>query len=47
VTRYLIDTDAISAAAPATAVKRAELIDWMDSAFVGPFPVGGDHFRDR
>ena len=30
-TRYLIDTNVISAAAPTTAVKRPELIAWMDS----------------
>jgi predicted nucleic acid-binding protein len=30
VTRYLVDTNVISATAPA-AVKRAELIEWMDS----------------
>jgi predicted nucleic acid-binding protein len=31
VTRYLVDTNVISAAAPTTAVKRPELIEWMDS----------------
>jgi toxin FitB len=31
VTRYLIDTNIISATAPTTPVKRAELIAWMDS----------------
>ncbi len=30
-TRYLVDTNVISAAAPTTAVKRSELIEWMDS----------------
>jgi predicted nucleic acid-binding protein len=30
VTRYLVDTNVISATAP-TAVKRAELIEWMDT----------------
>lgn len=30
-TRYLVDTNVISATAPGTAVKRAELIKWMDS----------------
>jgi len=31
VTRYLVDTNVISVAAPTTAVKRPELIDWMDA----------------
>jgi toxin FitB len=31
VTRYLVDTNVISAAAPTAAVKRPELIEWMDS----------------
>jgi toxin FitB len=31
VTRYLVDTNVISAAAPTSAVKRPELIEWMDS----------------
>jgi predicted nucleic acid-binding protein len=31
VTRYLVDTNVISAMAPTTAVRRAELIAWMDS----------------
>lgn len=30
-TRYLVDTNVISATAPATAVKRFELVEWMDS----------------
>jgi len=30
VTRYLVDTNVISATAPATAVSRPELIEWMD-----------------
>jgi len=30
VTRYLVDTNVISATAPATAVGRPELIEWMD-----------------
>lgn len=30
-TRYLVDTNVISATAPTTAVKRLELIAWMDS----------------
>ena len=30
VTRYLVDTNVISAAAPTAAVKRPELIEWMD-----------------
>ena len=29
-TRYLVDTNVISATAPATAVSRPELIEWMD-----------------
>jgi len=28
---YLVDTNVISAAAPSAAVKRAELIEWMDA----------------
>jgi predicted nucleic acid-binding protein len=31
VTRYLVDTDAISAAAATATVRRPELIEWMDS----------------
>jgi toxin FitB len=31
VTRYLVDTNVISAAAPTAAVRRSELIAWMDS----------------
>jgi toxin FitB len=31
VTRYLVDTNVISAAAPTTAVKRPEIVRWMDS----------------
>jgi predicted nucleic acid-binding protein len=31
VTRYLVDTNVISATAPSTAVRRPELIEWMDS----------------
>jgi predicted nucleic acid-binding protein len=31
VTRYLVDTNVISATAPTAAVKRAELIEWMDT----------------
>ncbi|HYA05609.1 MAG TPA: type II toxin-antitoxin system VapC family toxin [Xanthobacteraceae bacterium] len=30
-TRYLVDTNVISATSPTTAVKRAEVIEWMDS----------------
>lgn len=30
-TRYLVDTNVISATAPAAAVKGAELIEWMDT----------------
>jgi len=30
VTRYLVDTNVISATAPTAAVKRAELVEWMD-----------------
>lgn len=30
-TRYLVDTDVISAAAPTKAVARSELIEWMDA----------------
>lgn len=30
-TRYLVDTNAISATAPTAGVKRIELIEWMDS----------------
>ena len=29
-TRYLVDTNVISATAPTTAVKRPELVEWMD-----------------
>ena len=29
-TRYLVDTNVISVTAPATAVSRPELIEWMD-----------------
>ena len=29
-TRYLVDTNVISATAPTAAVKRAELVEWMD-----------------
>jgi toxin FitB len=31
VTRYLVETNIISAAAPTIAVRRPELIEWMDS----------------
>jgi toxin FitB len=31
VTRYLIDTNVISATAPAAAVRRPELVEWMES----------------
>jgi toxin FitB len=31
VTRYLVDTNVISATAPTTAVKRPEVVEWMDS----------------
>jgi predicted nucleic acid-binding protein len=31
VTRYLVDTNVISATAPTTAVKRLKLVEWMDS----------------
>jgi toxin FitB len=31
VTRYLVDTNVISAVAPTTVVKRADVIEWMDS----------------
>jgi toxin FitB len=31
VTRYLVDTNVISATAPTAVVKRAELIEWMDT----------------
>jgi predicted nucleic acid-binding protein len=31
VTRYLVDTNVISATAPTTAVRRDRLIEWMDS----------------
>jgi toxin FitB len=31
VTRYLVDTNVISAAAPTAAVKRPAMIEWMDS----------------
>jgi predicted nucleic acid-binding protein len=31
VTRYLVDTNVISAAAPTAAVTRAEIIEWMDT----------------
>jgi toxin FitB len=30
-TRYLVDTNVISATAPTKAVRRAELVEWMDS----------------
>lgn len=30
-TRYLVDTNVISATAPTTAVKRHEFVEWMDS----------------
>ncbi len=30
-TRYLVDTNVISATAPTAAVKRSELIEWMDT----------------
>ena len=29
-TRYLVDTDVVSATSPTIVVKRPELIDWMD-----------------
>src|SRR5205823_3884048 len=31
VTRYLVDTNVISATAPAPVVQRPELVEWMDS----------------
>jgi predicted nucleic acid-binding protein len=31
VTRYLVDTNVISATAPTAAVKRPEVAEWMDS----------------
>jgi predicted nucleic acid-binding protein len=31
VTRYLVDTNVISAAAPTAAVKRRQLVEWMDA----------------
>jgi toxin FitB len=31
VTRYLVDTNVISAAAPVTAARHAEIAEWMDS----------------
>jgi predicted nucleic acid-binding protein len=31
VTRYLVDTNVISASAPSTVVRRSKLIEWMDS----------------
>jgi predicted nucleic acid-binding protein len=31
VTRYLVDTNVISATAPSTAVRRPALVEWMDS----------------
>jgi len=31
VTRYLVDTNVVSATAPTTAVRRPELIEWMDT----------------
>jgi predicted nucleic acid-binding protein len=31
VTRYLVDTNVVSSTAPTAAVKRAELVEWMDS----------------
>src|SRR5207244_8510730 len=37
VTRYLVDTNVISATAPTTAVQRPELIAWMDSHSPGLF----------
>jgi toxin FitB len=37
VRRYLVDTNVISAAAPTSAVKRPELIEWMDSHSPGLF----------
>jgi predicted nucleic acid-binding protein len=37
VTRYLVDTNVISASAPTTAVRRPELIEWMDSHSPGLF----------
>jgi predicted nucleic acid-binding protein len=37
VTRYLVDTNIISAAAPTAAVKRTELVAWMDSHSAGLF----------
>ena len=40
VTRYLVDTNVLSATAPTTAVRRPELIEWMDSAFTRSLPVG-------
>ncbi|MFY9685760.1 MAG: type II toxin-antitoxin system VapC family toxin [Pseudolabrys sp.] len=36
-TRYLVDTNIISAAAPTAAVKRTELVAWMDSHSSGLF----------
>lgn len=36
-TRYLVDTNVISATAPTAVVKRAELIEWMDTHSPGLF----------
>ena len=36
-TRYLVDTNVISATAPTAAVKRFEMIEWMDSHSPDPF----------
>lgn len=36
-TRYLVDTNIISAAAPTAAVKRTELVAWMDAHSPGLF----------
>jgi toxin FitB len=37
VTHYLVDTNVISATAPTTALRRPELIEWMDSHSSGLF----------
>ena len=47
VTRYLVDTNVRSATAPTTAVRRLELIEWMDFAFARPFPVGNHYCGNR
>jgi predicted nucleic acid-binding protein len=37
VTRYLVDTNVLSATAPTTTVRRPELIEWMDRHSRGLF----------